>query len=86
MERATPRQAFAAREAHEALIELKNLVEEAARATHAAELESFHVAIAKGESSGVRNSLRTVADRLTSTDFEEKVSQARQKLQMAATA
>lgn len=84
MERAAPKRAFAAREAHEALVELRKLVEEAASTTHAAELESFHLACCQGEDTDVRSKLRKVAERLQSAD--EKLSQVREKLQMAASA
>jgi hypothetical protein len=39
-----PKQAFAAREAHEALLDLKKIVDEATETAHSAELESFHLA------------------------------------------
>ena len=86
MKRIVPKQAFAAREAHEALIELKNLVDEAAKTTRTAELESFHVAVSQGENAGVRDTLRQVADRLTSTQFDAMLSQIREKLQTAVSA
>ena len=84
MERESPKRAFAAREAHEALVELKRLVEEAATTTHAAELESFHLACCQGEDTAVRSKLQNVAERLRSAD--EKLSQVREKLHMAASA
>ena len=60
MKRVTPKQAFAAREAHQALLELQRLLDEAAKTTHAAELESFHAA-KRGEDTAVRRTLRRSA-------------------------
>jgi hypothetical protein len=83
MNRELPRQAFAAREAHEALIELKKLVDEAATMTHAAELESFRAAISPVQDSGVRISLQYVVHRLSSPDFDRLLVVAREKLETA---
>src|SRR6516162_1094743 len=60
MKRVTPKQAFAAREAHQASLELQRLLDEAAKTTHAAELESFHAA-KRGEDTAVRRTLRRSA-------------------------
>jgi len=79
----TARQAFAAREAHEALLELKKLVEEAAKITHEAELESFRAAVGRQQNSGVRSTLKNVTERLKSPDFDRAVFAAREKLQTA---
>ena len=79
----TARQAFAAREAHEALLELKKLVEEAAKITHEAELESFRAAVGRQQNSGVRSTLKNVIERLKSPDFDRAVFAAREKLQTA---
>jgi hypothetical protein len=75
----TPKQAFAAREAHEALLELKKLVDDAAKITHAAELESFRAAINRDQNNGVRRSLRDVIERLRSPDFERVVLVVRER-------
>ena len=77
MNREHPKQAFAAREAHEAWLEPKKLVDEAAKATHAAELESFHVAVSHGQNTGVRRTLQNVVERLRPPDFDVVLSQAR---------
>ena len=82
--RDTPKQAFAAREAHEALLELKKMVDEATTTTHRAELESFHIAVYRGENSGVRRALQAVVDRLKSQSFLAALSLAREKLESAA--
>jgi ribosomal 50S subunit-associated protein YjgA (DUF615 family) len=79
----TPKQAFATREAHEALVELKKLVDDAAKITHAAELESFRAAISRDQNHGVRRSLQYVIERLRSPDFERVVLVAREKLETA---
>ena len=64
MNRGKPKQAFAAREAHEALLVLKDLVDDAAKTTHSAELESFSLAVNQEENEGVRRTLQNVAERL----------------------
>jgi len=78
-----PKQAFAAREAHEALIELKKIVDEAARMTHAAELESFRAAVHHDQDDGARRSLRDVIERVKSADFDRAVYVVREKLETA---
>jgi len=45
MHKDTPKRAFAARDAHDALLDLKHLLDEAAVAAHAAELQAFHLAV-----------------------------------------
>jgi hypothetical protein len=57
MNRDRPTQAFAARDAHEALLVLRELVDDAAETVHAAELESFHVAVSEGQNTDVRRTL-----------------------------
>ena len=76
------RQALAARDAHEALIDLKRVVEEAARTTHCVELEAVHLAVSSRRTDDVSSKLRTVLERLAS-DFEGALAKARQSLQMA---
>ena len=82
----TLKQAFAAREAHEALLELKKLVDEATTTTHAAELESFRLAVKREQPISVRQSLEMVIARLKSPNFDAVLSMAREKLQTAITA
>ena len=79
----TPKQAFAAREAHEALLELKKLVDEATVATHAAELESFCLAVKREQTTSVRQTLEIVIERLKSPNFDAVLSVAREKLETA---
>ena len=79
----TPKQAFATREAHEALIELKKLVDEAAKITHQAELESFHAAIIRDRDSSVRRSLQDVVERMKSPEFDRAIFVVREKLEAA---
>lgn len=86
MNRELPKQPLAAREAHEALLELKRVVDEATKTLHAAELESFHVAALHAEAHSVRRTLRHVRDRLKSADFEMVVSQVVEKLEVAISA
>ena len=83
MNRGKPTQAFAAREAHEALLVLKELVDDAAKATHAAELESFHLAVSHSQGIEVRRILEHVMERLKSPDFDAVLSQVREKLEIA---
>jgi hypothetical protein len=83
MNRGKPKQAFAAREAHEALLVLKEVVDEAAKTTHAAELESFYLAINQDENDGVRRTLQNVVERLKSPDFDAVLLEVREKLEIA---
>jgi len=78
------KRALAARDAHLALLELKKLVEDAAQATHDAEFEAIHLAIDARRSGDVRTILRVIMDRLSSAKFETALSQAREKLETAA--
>jgi hypothetical protein len=78
MRRNCPKQAIATREAHEALIERKKLVDEAAKETHKAELESLSAAMKNGEDSGIR-----VIEHLKSPNFDAVLASVREKLQMA---
>ena len=80
----TPRQAFATREAHEALLELKKLVDDVTKLTHAAELESFRAAINHNEDGRIRSSLQVVIERLKSPAFDRTLCEAREKLETAA--
>jgi hypothetical protein len=77
------RRALAARDAHEALLDLKRVVEEAARTTHCVELEAVHLAVSSRRTDDISSKLRTVLERLASADFEAALARARQSLQMA---
>jgi hypothetical protein len=87
MNRVKPKQAFAAREAHEALLVLKEVVDDAAKTIHAAELESFYLATNQDESDAendvVRRTLQNVAERLQSPDIEVVLLEVREKLEIA---
>ena len=83
MRKETPQKALAAREAHQALVELKKLVDEAAKTTHAAELESFHVAFHSGHQRDIQRTLQDVVDLLQSPTFDAVLSRAREKLETA---
>jgi hypothetical protein len=78
------KRALAARDAHDALLELKKLVEEAAQAAHAAEREAVHLALSPRSGGDVRKSLRMVKDQLESPNFESTLSRVREKLENAA--
>jgi len=77
------KRAIATRDAHLALLDLKKLVDEAARATHAIELEAIGMAISQRQHCDVCTTLRVVVERLRSSDFETTLSQARAKLEIA---
>jgi hypothetical protein len=63
----------------QALLELKKLVDEATKTTHAAELESFHVAVSHGQNTEVRRTLQNVVERLKCPDFDAVLSRVRKK-------
>jgi len=77
------RRALAARDAQEALLDLKRVVEEAVRTTHCVELEAVHLAVSSRRADDISSKLRSVLERLASTDFEVALAKARQSLQMA---
>jgi hypothetical protein len=83
MNRNCPKQAIATREAHEALLELKKLVDEAAKETHEAELESFSAATKQGEHTSIRLMLQRVIERIKSPNFDAVITSVREKLQTA---
>jgi len=86
MDLATQRQAFAAREAHEAVIELKKIVDDAARLLLTAEIESFRAAVSRNENSSAHKSLQDVIERVKSPDFDRAVFAVREKLETAVSA
>ena len=77
------KRALATREAHIALLDLKRLVEEAARMTHDAEFEAVRLAITPQTDGDVTSTVRSVLEKLTSADFEAFLIAARQNLQTA---
>ena len=78
------RRALAARDAHHALLALKKLVDSAAKTTHAAELDAIHMAIYPMETGDIKTVLQDVRKLLDSSSFEMTLSQAREKLEAAA--
>jgi len=76
--------ALAAHDAHLALLELKKLVDDAAQATHAAELEAVYLAVSARQGDDIRTTLRVIMDRMASPNFEVTLSQVREKLETAA--
>jgi hypothetical protein len=77
------KRALAARDAHLALLDLKKVVDEAAQATHAAELEAVHLAVSPRASGDISSALREILECLGSSNFEAILSKARQSLQTA---
>jgi hypothetical protein len=77
------KKALAAREAHLALLDLKKVVDEAARTTHAAELEAVHLAICPRTAGDITTALRVVMENLESTNFENALARVRESLQLA---
>jgi hypothetical protein len=63
------RRALAVRDAHEALLDLKRVVEEATRTTHCVELEAVHLAVRSSKTGDISSRLRSVLERLGSSDF-----------------
>lgn len=76
--------ALAAHDAHVALLELKKVVDDAAHAAHAAELEAVHLAVTAREDNNIRTALQVIVDRLRSPNFETTFSAACEKLERAA--
>lgn len=77
------RRALAARDAHAALLDLKRLIDDATRTTHAAEFEAIGLAISS-HPADIRTTLRAIVERLQSPKVEAALSQVREKLEMAA--
>lgn len=77
------RRARAARDAHLALLDLKRVVDEAAQTTHAAELETVHLAMSPRMHGDISRQLRSAIESLGSNAFHDSLSRARQSLQSA---
>jgi hypothetical protein len=75
--------ALRARDAHLALLELKQLVDNATQKLRSAELEIVGAAIAPSEPHDPTKSLRAVAETLHSPAFEAAISHARTKMSHA---
>ncbi|HWO38540.1 MAG TPA: hypothetical protein VNO32_57940 [Candidatus Acidoferrum sp.] len=69
--------------AHEALLDLKRVVEEAARPTHSVELEAVHLTVSSSKTGDISSRVRAVLEQLASSDFEVTLAKARQSLEMA---
>ena len=77
------KRALAARDAHQALLDLKKVVDEAAQTTHAAELEAVHLAISPKEGGEISTAIKVVVERLGSVNFEATLTKVRESLQTA---
>jgi hypothetical protein len=86
MDLATHKQALAAREAHEAVIELKKIVDDAAKLLLTAEIESFRAAVSRNENTNAHKSLEDVIERVKSPAFDRAVFEVREKLETAVSA
>jgi chaperone required for assembly of F1-ATPase len=75
--------ALTARDAHLALLELKQLVDSATKNLHSAELEIVGAAIAQTQAHDPLKNLRAVAESLHSPAFEAAISHARAKMKNA---
>ncbi|MFZ0821856.1 MAG: hypothetical protein WAM91_17465 [Candidatus Acidiferrales bacterium] len=76
------KQAVAARDAHMALLDLKKVVDRAAKTAHAAELEAVSLAVRPSSGREIPASLSVAMEDLRALSFEPTLSQAREKLQM----
>ena len=77
------KRALATREAHEALLDLKRVVEEAAKTTHAAELEAVHLAIDSKGVGDITAKVRFAIEGLKSPAFDVALRRALHSLQTA---
>lgn len=77
------KRALAARDAHLALLDLKKLVDEAARTTHAAELEAVHLVFSRSQSGDISTALKVVKERMGSGDLEAALTKVRENLEAA---
>ena len=74
-----PHAVIAAREAHSALLDLKNLVEDAARKIETAQREAIGLAIASTRDDGPLSTLRAAVESLRSSAIESAVAEVRTK-------
>jgi len=75
--------ALITRDAHAALLDLKRLVDSAAKKIHVAERETVGVVIGRWQSDDPLRTLRDAAETLQSPNFEAAVSRAREKMESA---
>ena len=66
-----------------ALLDLKKVLDEAARTTHAAELEAVHLVTCSRSTGDIRTALRVVIENLESANFEGALARVRESLQLA---
>jgi hypothetical protein len=75
--------ALVTRDAHQALLDLKKLVDSATQKTRAAELEAVGLAIGSSCGENALRALRSVAESIGSSNFDAAVSEARMKIETA---
>jgi hypothetical protein len=75
--------ALVTREAHQALLELKQLVDSATQKTHTAQLETVGQAIGSSQREDALKNLRSAADAIAPSSFDAAVEQARTKIETA---
>ena len=75
--------ALVTRDAHQALLDLKKLVDSATQKTRAAELEAVGLAIGRSQGEDALRTLRSVAETIGSSNFDSVVWQARKKIETA---
>lgn len=75
--------ALVTREAYQALLELKQLVDSATKKIHTAELETVGQVVGSSQREDALKTLRTAAESLTSPNLEAAVAQARLKIETA---
>ena len=75
--------ALVTREAHAAVLELKKLIDNAAEETRTAERETVGEAVGSSHPDRALRTLRQVADKLGSPDFDAVLSHARMKIDTA---
>ncbi len=75
--------ALITREAHRALLDLKNLVDQATKEVRVAEREAVGLAIGSSHEGNPLEALRAVAEALQSPTFETAIMQARAKTETA---
>jgi hypothetical protein len=75
--------ALVTREAYQAVLELKQLVDSATKKVHTAELERVGQAVGSSQQEDALRTLRTAAESITSPNFDAAVAQARLKIETA---
>jgi hypothetical protein len=75
--------ALVTREAYQAVLELKQLVDSATKKVHTAELETVGQAVGSSQQEDALRTLRTAAESITSPNFDAAVAQARLKIETA---